>query len=118
MRVQHRYIDTDQCSGILASFISLKIIGRNTMDWPMVRRVERQARRMHEMMDRLNVDALALVRLNKGDVYAKARSTCLFCGTSDMCLRWLDGHSRSDGSPNFCPNLRVFQTCMRERPQS
>jgi hypothetical protein len=85
------------------------------MDWPMVRRVERQAMRMHEMMDRLDVDALALIRLSNGDVYAKARSTCLFCGTSDMCLRWLDGQIRSDRSPDFCPNLRIFQACKRSR---
>ena len=81
----------------------------------MVRRVERQAMRMHEMMDRLDVDALALIRLSNGDVYAKARSTCLFCGTSDMCLRWLDGQGRSDRSPDFCPNLRIFQAYKRGR---
>ena len=85
------------------------------MAWPMYRRVERQARRMHEMLDRLDVDAAALVRLKNGDAYADARSRCLFCGTSDLCLRWLDGESRSDRSPDFCPNLRVFQAYKRVR---
>ena len=83
------------------------------MDWLMHRRVERQAIRMHEMLDRLDVDPVALVRLRDGDAYAGARSLCLFCGTSDKCLRWLDGYSRQDRSPDFCPNLRVFEACKR-----
>jgi Family of unknown function (DUF6455) len=87
------------------------------MNWPMYRRVERQAIRMHEMLDRLDVDPVALVRLKNGDVYAKARATCLFCGTSDRCLRWLEGSSRSDKSPDFCPNLHIFRACQREHSQ-
>jgi hypothetical protein len=83
------------------------------MDWLMRRRVERQAIRMHEMLDRLDVDPVALVRLQNGDAYAGARSLCLFCGASDKCLRWLDGYGRQDSSPDFCPNLRVFQACKR-----
>jgi hypothetical protein len=62
----------------------------------MHRRVERQAIRMHEMLDRLDVDPVALVRLQNGDAYAGARSLCLFCGASDKCLRWLDGYGRQD----------------------
>jgi len=86
------------------------------MDRPMHRRVERQAIRMHEMMDRLDVDPVALVRLRRGDAYARARSLCLFCGTSDKCLRWLDGNDRPDRSPDFCPNLRVFEACQKSDP--
>jgi hypothetical protein len=83
------------------------------MDWLMRRRVERQAIRMHEMLDRLDVDPVALVRLRNGDAYTGARSLCICCGSSDECLRWLDGCSRQDRSPDFCPNLRVFETCKR-----
>ena len=56
----------------------------------MHRTAERQATRMQKMMDHLRVDAVVLVRLKQGDVYAKARSTCLFCHEGDICLRWLD----------------------------
>ena len=42
------------------------------MDWPTSRRVERRARRMHEMMKRLNVDTGALARLRRSDAYAEA----------------------------------------------
>ena len=44
------------------------------MRWWMTRRVERQATRMHEMMDRLNVDEAALARTRQGGVYAEARA--------------------------------------------
>jgi Family of unknown function (DUF6455) len=79
------------------------------MRWWMTRRVERQATRMHEMMDRLNVDAAALVRARQGQDYAEARAHCITCGTSDKCLRWLDKHPASGGEPAFCPNLRLFE---------
>jgi hypothetical protein len=44
------------------------------MDWERHRTVERQAVRLQKMVARLNVDAIALIRLERGDVYAKARS--------------------------------------------
>jgi len=79
----------------------------------MRRTVERRATRMQQMMDRLHVDALAMVRLRNGDAYAEARSRCLLCTQSDECLRWLDKGGLSTW-PDFCPNLELFNTC-RER---
>jgi hypothetical protein len=79
------------------------------MRWWMTRRVERQATRMHEVMDRLDVDVAALARARKGELYAEARTRCLTCGTSDKCLRWLDGEAASRERPAFCPNLRLFE---------
>jgi len=82
------------------------------MEWGMHRTVERQATRLQRMMDCLNVDAVALVRLKQGDVYAKARSTCLLCHEADVCLRWLD-RTAADVSPDFCPVLEVFNACRK-----
>ena len=79
------------------------------MRWWMTRRVERQATRMHEVMERLNVDAAALARVRQGQAYAEARARCLTCGTSDRCLRWLDSGSASSEPPEFCTNLRLFE---------
>jgi hypothetical protein len=79
------------------------------MRWWMTRRVERQATRMHEVMERLDVDAAALARVRQGRAYAEARVRCLTCGTSDRCLRWLDSRSASSEPPEFCPNLRLFE---------
>ncbi len=81
---------------------------------PMASRMERQARRMHDMMKRLDVDAGALARLRQGEAYAQARSRCLSCGTSDKCLRWLDEPPAAGKRPDFCPNLSLFDACKRQ----
>jgi hypothetical protein len=80
---------------------------------PMARRVERQALRMHDMMRRLNVDAAALARLRQGNAYAEAHRRCLSCGTSDKCLRWLDEPPQPGRTPDFCPNLSLFDAFKR-----
>jgi hypothetical protein len=79
------------------------------MHWWMTRQVERQATRMHEVMERLNVDAAGLARANRGDTYAQARTRCLHCGASDKCLRWLDSEQAPKRAPDFCPNLSIFE---------
>jgi Family of unknown function (DUF6455) len=83
------------------------------MDKLLVRRVERRARRMHDLMERVGVDPAVLVRVKGGDAYLEARGRCLFCGTSDKCLRWLDQMPPSAMGPTFCPNLTLFQACKR-----
>jgi uncharacterized protein DUF6455 len=93
------------------------LIAEERMDWPMFRRVENRARRMHEMIKRLGVDVGFLTRLRRGDAYAEARSRCLFCGTSDKCLRWLE-LSGEGKRPEFCPNLTLFEACKRKSPAS
>ena len=85
------------------------------MDWPMYRRVERQAVRMHEMMDRLGVDPIAFARLQQGEVYAEARTRCLFCKSADECLRWLESKASPGEDPAFCPNVRLFAGCQKRR---
>jgi len=81
------------------------------MSYPRFRRVERQARRMHEMMDRLGVDAGRLVRLDQGDAYAEARIRCLDCRETETCLRWLEAFDGSAERPEFCPNIEIFDAC-------
>jgi hypothetical protein len=83
----------------------------------MYRRVERRAVRMHEMMQRLDVDAAKLARQRGGDAYADARARCLSCRAKEACLRWLDAPA-SGGRPEFCPNLTLFDGCKRERVES
>ncbi len=78
------------------------------MTMPFARSVERQATRMHQMMERLEVDPTALVRLRNGEAYTEARSRCLTCLDSSDCLRWLDGYGSADECPEFCPNLKIF----------
>ena len=75
--------------------------------------VERRAVRMHQMMDRLDVDSCALARLQNGEVYMEARARCLACVASGACLRWLDGYRLEGAGPDFCPNLLTFRPFQR-----
>ncbi len=77
--------------------------------------VERQAIRLHKMINRLDVDAVALVRRQQGALYARARSTCLLCQESAFCLRWLDRAEASD-KPDFCPVLAILNDCKKVYP--
>jgi hypothetical protein len=96
--------------------------GRHPLSWPMHRRVERRAVRMHEMMRRLDVDPARLARLRGGDAYAEACARCLSCRASESCLLWLDNPAHSSTSagrrPEFCPNLALFEGCKRERVEA
>jgi hypothetical protein len=95
-----------------------RLHGRRSLPWPMYHRVERRAVRMHEMMQRLDVDPARLARLRRGDAYAEAHARCLSCRASETCLRWLDGREEGDRRPQFCPNLALFEDCKRERVES
>jgi uncharacterized protein DUF6455 len=88
------------------------------MYWPMFHRAERRALRMHEMMRRLEVDPAKLARLRGGDAYADASAMCLSCRASERCLRWLDNPTQASKRPEFCPNLKVFEACQRDRAAS
>lgn len=77
----------------------------------MSRTVERRATRMHQMMQRLKVDILTLVRLRDGAAYEEARSRCLRCEESSVCLLWLDKGDGMNPGPDFCPNLEFFNAC-------
>lgn len=79
------------------------------MNWPMFQHVERRASRMHEMMDRLGVDAAALARHRHGQTYAEARQMCLSCPSGDACARWLGQGNGAPGKPTFCPSLSSFE---------
>jgi len=87
------------------------------MRWVIGRTEERRATRMHQMMERLHVDVLALIRLRNGDAYAEARSRCLRCDDSSICLLWLDKGGPNAG-PDFCPNLEFFSVCKIEALRS
>lgn len=85
------------------------------MSWPMYRRVERQALRLQDVMERLDVDPVALARLDAGRAFMAARSRCLHCGTTDLCLRWLEQAPTAGETADFCPNRRLLEQCRRKR---
>ena len=82
-------------------------------DWPMFRRVERQAKRLTEMIQRRDVDTGKLVKIGNGFAYAEAREKCLNCRSTRECLAWLDAEPPSSEAPLFCPNFSLFEACKR-----
>ena len=84
------------------------------MDWPMFRTVERQAIRMVQMMERLGVDPVKLMRLRRGEAYSEACAKCLHCANAQECLHWIDADPPSKESPRFCANVEVFEQCKRD----
>jgi hypothetical protein len=78
------------------------------MFWPQTRHVERQAVRLHDMMERLGVDGAQFARLNAGQSYADARKGCLECRQAARCLTWLEQPDPQPARPQFCPNLEIF----------
>jgi hypothetical protein len=85
------------------------------MDWPMFRSVERQARRLADVMERLDTDPGKLVRVRAGEAFAEARTKCLQCASARECLLWLDADPPGGEDPLFCPNLELFKDCKRAR---
>ena len=83
------------------------------MGWPMFRTVERQASRLAEIMERLEVDPVKLVRLRAGEAFAEARTKCLQCSSARECVLWLDAEPRSGEQPLFCPNFALLESCKK-----
>jgi Family of unknown function (DUF6455) len=85
------------------------------MQGPMARQVERRARRFQDMIEALDVDVIALIRLDGGDAYAEARNKCLHCVCPGDCLAWLSADDEKFEAPWYCANRDVFEICRRKR---
>ncbi len=83
------------------------------MEGPIVRHVERRARRLRDMIDSLDVDEIALTRLERGEAYVQARNNCLRCASVGECLHWLQSANEKNAAPAFCPNRSLFNKCRR-----
>lgn len=63
---------------------------------------------MEEMMETVGVDLMAVVDLDGGQSYVRARAKCHGCTCKSDCQIWLAEHD--EGSPQpFCPNTDLFQ---------
>ncbi len=80
--------------------------------WPMLHQVEGRAIRTQQMIDRLQVDPLKLVRIKRGEAYRRVHEACIQCSSADTCRTWLQSQSPEPVRPEFCPNLKVFLSCV------
>jgi len=84
-----------------------------TSQWPMFSKVLRRQELMDDMIERCGVDVLDLIRKDRGQSFAEARAKCRLCPRVGTCRQWLlspDGEL--SWPPDFCPNARVFRTCL------
>ena len=81
------------------------------MSWPMFERVERQSRRLDEMMERLEINPVIAARRAGGLALAQARSRCLMCTQAHLCRFWLDQAGSTVRAPDFCPNAAFLESC-------
>jgi hypothetical protein len=89
------------------------------MTSPPFSSIGRQAERMKEMIDRLDVDPLKLACLREGESYVQARLKCLDCSNADQCFQWLETSAPDVERPTFCPNLSLFELCKRsDKPRT
>ena len=73
----------------------------------VLRRVDRQAQLMGEMMARLGIDPASQGGAGRGFGLAAASRRCLFCGQAADCGRWLAAGGGA-AAPAFCPNRAYF----------
>jgi len=87
-----------------------------TPQWPMFREVLRRQELLDDMMERCGVDVLDVIRRDRGQSFAEARARCRLCTCAGTCRDWL---LASDGDlswpPDFCPNARLFRTCLKKQ---
>lgn len=79
--------------------------------WPALNQVLRRQELMDRMMERLGVDALTAVSLDKGQTFVEARAACRYCQQESACRAWLDAPKAPTSPPEFCPNARFFLRC-------
>ena len=80
--------------------------------WPMFHRVWRRAELTDRMVCELGIDPMVAAKLDEGQAYCEACTTCLICAAPSTCRTWLNEVERRPLAPDFCPNARFFQRCL------
>lgn len=79
----------------------------------LIRNQERHAKLMGEMMRRFGVLEAGDISMTGAMDLERASRTCMGCGTTVECERWMAETSGSEGAGAFCPNARVFAEMAR-----
>ncbi len=81
-------------------------------DWPMCSHVERRARRLNDMIDRIGANRSRLVRACGGATIAEAAKNCLSCPYPTACIEWVSDRSfDAVEPPSFCRNRNLIRRC-------
>jgi hypothetical protein len=83
--------------------------------WPMLREVLRRQELMDDVMERCGIDVLALIHVDRGQSFARARARCRSCLFARTCREWLLAPCGALASPpDFCPNADLFRICLKK----
>ncbi len=88
------------------------------VDWPMFHHVERRARRLNDMIERIGADRSRLVRRCGGATIAEASRNCLTCSYPTACMEWVaDLSFDAEEPPEFCRNRALLRRCRAQVQQ-
>ena len=79
--------------------------------WPVFTKARRRHELMDHMMQRLGVDVLIAIGLEKGQAFVRARAQCRQCPHESKCRVWLTSSKQAPQPPDFCPNTCFFHKC-------
>lgn len=92
--------------------VELLFIEDPPADWPMCNHVERRARRLNDMIDRIGANRSRLVRACGGATIAEAAQNCLSCPYPTACIEWVSDRSfDASEPPPFCRNRNLIRRC-------
>lgn len=74
----------------------------------LISRGQRQTERLRRMMQRLDVDVVALAESGLGHDLSAAGWECQHCHRTSTCEAWLDGKAPEANPYAFCPNGALF----------
>lgn len=80
--------------------------------WPQTDRVWRQLAQFDRVLERIRVDPVFAVRVNRGAAVKQACDICLACLRQQECRSLLDGGEAS-AIMAFRPNAGFFDQCPR-----
>jgi hypothetical protein len=79
----------------------------------MVEHIWAQERLLHTMLLRLGLDIAVAARLDNGECYRQARTTCIRCSRAAACQAWLADKPSEPCPPSFCKNSEFFRACRK-----
>jgi hypothetical protein len=69
---------------------------------------------MAEMLSRLDIDPMRLVRTDEGRGYRELADVCLSCFESERCEAWLRNGERDEPMPPFCRARSLLERILKE----
>jgi hypothetical protein len=77
----------------------------------LVETLEKRARSMARMMDRLGLDPARAWTMGSALAMGQAARRCAACGSVEACAAWLDAGAAGEAEAHrrFCPNAGTFE---------